>query len=75
MGATLYNYERILNINLDLKNVTSKLNNTSLMNLSVFLKHQWLSFWRARNANKSLAIQIILGVFYFLIFLNFFLQL
>ena len=40
------------------------------MNLSVFLKHQWLSFWRARNANKSLAIQIILGVFYFLIFLE-----
>ena len=40
------------------------------MNLSVFLNHQWLNFWRARNANKSLAIQIILGVFYFLIFIE-----
>jgi hypothetical protein len=40
------------------------------MKLSTFLRHQWLSFWRARNANKSLALQIILGVFYFLIFLE-----
>ena len=40
------------------------------MKLSVFLHHQWLSFWRGRNANKSLAIQIILGLFYLLIFLE-----
>jgi Family of unknown function (DUF5687) len=40
------------------------------MTLSVFLSHQWLSFWRRRNANKSLALQIIVGVFYFLIFLE-----
>jgi Family of unknown function (DUF5687) len=40
------------------------------MNLAVFLSHQWLSFWRGRNANKSLAQQIIVGVFYFLIFLE-----
>ncbi|MEP7145135.1 MAG: DUF5687 family protein [Ferruginibacter sp.] len=40
------------------------------MTLPVFLSHQWLSFWRGRNANKSLALQIIVGVFYFLIFLE-----
>lgn len=40
------------------------------MSLSVFLSHQWLSFWRARNANKSLALQIIMGIFYLLIFLE-----
>jgi len=40
------------------------------MTLSVFLSHQWRSFWRARNANKSLVLQIILGIFYFLIFLE-----
>ena len=40
------------------------------MNLSVFLSHQWLNFWRSRNANKSLAIQIILGFFYLLIFIE-----
>lgn len=40
------------------------------MKLTVFLYHQWLSFWRARNANKSLALQIILGVFYLLIFVE-----
>ncbi|MBC7689308.1 MAG: hypothetical protein H7211_14150, partial [Aquabacterium sp.] len=40
------------------------------MKISVFLHHQWLSFWRGRNANKSLAIQIILGLFYLLIFLE-----
>ena len=38
--------------------------------LSTFLKHQWLNFWRSRNANKSLALQIILGIFYLLIFLE-----
>ena len=40
------------------------------MKLSVFLQHQWKSFWRGRNANKSLALQIILGIFYLLIFLE-----
>lgn len=40
------------------------------MSLSLFLSHQWLSFWRGRNANRSLVLQIILGVFYFLIFLE-----
>jgi len=40
------------------------------MTLGTFLHHQWLNFWRARNANKSLAIQIIIGFFYFLIFLE-----
>ena len=40
------------------------------MALSTFLAHQWHSFWRARNANKSLVLQIILGIFYLLIFLE-----
>ena len=40
------------------------------MSISVFLSHQWLNFWRGRNANKSLILQIITGVFYFLIFLE-----
>ncbi len=40
------------------------------MTLSTFLAHQWHSFWRARNANKSLALQIILGIFYLLIFIE-----
>jgi hypothetical protein len=40
------------------------------MKLSIFLSHQWLSFWRGRNANKSLVVQIIIGVFYLLIFLE-----
>lgn len=40
------------------------------MTLSTFLRHQWLSFWRARNASKSLALQIILGLFYLIIFLE-----
>lgn len=40
------------------------------MTLSTFLAHQWHSFWRARNANKSLILQIILGIFYLLIFLE-----
>jgi hypothetical protein len=40
------------------------------MTLRVFLSHQWLSFWRGRNANKSLVFQIIIGIFYFLIFLE-----
>ena len=40
------------------------------MNLSMFLSHQWLNFWRSRNANKSLALQIILGFFYLLIFIE-----
>ena len=40
------------------------------MKLSTFLSHQWISFWRARNANKSLALQIILGIFYLFIFVE-----
>lgn len=40
------------------------------MTLSVFISHQWRSFWRARNTNKSLVLQIILGIFYFLIFVE-----
>jgi len=40
------------------------------MKLSTFLSHHWISFWRARNANKSLALQIILGIFYLLIFVE-----
>jgi len=40
------------------------------MSITVFLSHQWLSFWRGRNANKSLAIQIVIGLFYLLIFLE-----
>ena len=39
------------------------------MTLSTFLTHQWLNFWRGRNANKSLFLQIIVGFFYFIIFL------
>ena len=40
------------------------------MKISTFLSHQWISFWRARNANKSLALQIILGIFYLFIFVE-----
>lgn len=40
------------------------------MKISTFLTHQWYSFFRARNANKSLVIQIILGIFFLLIFLE-----
>ena len=40
------------------------------MTLSTFHAHQWHSFRRARNANKSLVLQIVLGIFYFLIFLE-----
>ncbi len=40
------------------------------MKMSSYLSHQWHSFWRARNTNKSLALQIILGIFYLLIFLE-----
>jgi hypothetical protein len=40
------------------------------MTLSTFLSHQWLNFWRSRNANRSLAIQIVVGFFYLLIFLE-----
>jgi hypothetical protein len=40
------------------------------MTLSTFLIHQWHSFWRTRNANKGVALQIILGVFYLLLFLE-----
>lgn len=40
------------------------------MKLSVFLHHQWLAFWRSRNANKSLALRIILGILYLFIFLE-----
>jgi Family of unknown function (DUF5687) len=40
------------------------------MSITVFLSHQWLSFWRGRNANKSLVLQIIISIFYFLIFLE-----
>jgi len=36
----------------------------------MFLSHQWLNFWRARNANKSLVLQIVLGFFYLLIFIE-----
>jgi hypothetical protein len=44
---------------------------TSLaMNLSIFLKHQWLQFWRSKNAGRSLAVQIIVGLFYILIVLE-----
>ena len=40
------------------------------MTLSTFLSHQWLNFWRSRNANRSLALQIVVGFFYLLIFLE-----
>lgn len=40
------------------------------MTLSTFLAHQWYSFWRARNANKSLILQLVVGFFYLLIFLE-----
>lgn len=40
------------------------------MKITTFLHHQWYSFFRARNANKSLVIQIILGIFFLLIFLE-----
>jgi hypothetical protein len=47
--------------------------------ISIFLKHELKAFWRAKNAGKSLAVQIILGVFilYFLccaLFLGFFMD-
>ncbi len=38
--------------------------------LGTFLSHQWLNFWRSRNSGKSLVLQIVLGLFYFLIFLE-----
>ena len=38
--------------------------------LSTFLSHQWIGFWRSRNANKSLVLRIIMGLFYLLIFLE-----
>lgn len=38
--------------------------------ISTFLYHQWLQFWRSRNANRSLVLQIVLGIFYTLIFLE-----
>jgi hypothetical protein len=40
------------------------------MTLRLFLRHQWLAFWRGRNANKSLVLQIVVGLFYFFIFLE-----
>lgn len=40
------------------------------MTVYLFLHHQWLNFWRSRNANKSVAIQMIVGIFYLLIFLE-----
>ena len=40
------------------------------MNFSIFLSHQWKSFWRARNANRSLLLQFIVGFFYGIIFLE-----
>jgi len=40
------------------------------MKITDFLHHQWLGFWRARNANKSLALQMILGIFYLFILLE-----
>ena len=40
------------------------------MKITDFLQHQWLGFWRARNANKSLALQIILGIFFLFILLE-----
>ena len=40
------------------------------MTLSTFLKHQWLNFWRSRNANQSFVFKIIIGIFYLLIFLE-----
>ena len=40
------------------------------MSITVFLSHQWLNFWRSKNANKSLALQIITGIFYLFIFLE-----
>ena len=40
------------------------------MTLSTFLIHQWHSFWRARNANKSFILQIVLGIFYLLLFIE-----
>ena len=40
------------------------------MNISIFLLHQWYSFWRGRNANKSLILQIVIGIFYLLIFIE-----
>lgn len=40
------------------------------MSIATFITHQWIAFWRARNANKSLVLQIILGIFYLLVFLE-----
>ncbi len=38
------------------------------MMLSVFLRHQWMAFRRRSSAGNSMAMHIILGIFYFLIF-------
>ena len=40
------------------------------MTLSIFLQHQWLNFWRSRNASKSVFFQIIIGIFYLLVFVE-----
>ena len=31
--------------------------------IRILLNHQWKSFWRSRNAGKSLALQIVIGFF------------
>ncbi len=40
------------------------------MTITLFLKHQWLNFWRSRNSDKSVALQIFMGIFYLLIFVE-----
>ena len=40
------------------------------MTLSIFIQHQWLNFWRSRNASKSVFFQIIIGIFYLLVFVE-----
>ena len=35
--------------------------NKTLFVISTLLSHQWKSFWRSRNAGKSVAVQIFLG--------------
>jgi hypothetical protein len=41
------------------------------MKLRTFLYHQWLHFWRSKNAGRSLAVQLIVGFFYTLIVMEF----
>lgn len=37
---------------------------------SLFLQHQWKSFWRSKNKGKGIAVRVILGILLLYFFLN-----